>query len=59
MESMNYFGHVVQQIFQNNYLRTSFEKLRNHEFCPHFLNAHISRTVNVRQLNEAILRSSY
>ena len=40
MGSMNYFGQVVQAIFQNNYLKTNFEKLRNQRFCHHFLKFH-------------------
>ena len=39
-----------------NFIRGKFPKK-----CPIFwtLNAHISRTVNARELNEAILKSSY
>ena len=74
---MNYFGQVVQEILQNNYLKTNFENSELKRFCPHFLkfhrdeifqkqcpvfwtlNAHISRTVNARELNEVILKSCH
>ena len=72
MGSMNYIGQVVQEILQNNYLKTNFENSEIRDFdltfwnfffkkCSVFLtlNAHISKTVNARELNEAILKSSY
>ena len=76
MGSLNYFGHVVQEILQNNYLKPNFENSEIKEFVPTFwnfmreifhkkhpifwtLNAHILRTVNARELNEVILKSSY
>ena len=49
---MNYFGQVVQEILQNNYLKTNFENSET-------LKANISRAVNARELNEAILQSSH
>ena len=74
MGSMNYFGQVVQKILQNNYLKTNFENSKFYPHFLKFhrgeiflkkwlvfwtLNAHISRTVNARELNEAILKSSH
>ena len=57
MGSMNYFGQVVQEILQNNYLKTNFENSEIRDFdltfwnfffkkCSVFLtlNAHISKT---------------
>ena len=76
MGSMNHFGQVVQEILQNNYLKTNFENSEITDFVPTFwnftreiflkkcsvfwnLNAHISRTINARELNEVILKSSH
>ena len=77
MGPMNYLGQVVQEILQNNYLKTNFENSEIRDFVPHFLkfhrgeiflqkcpvfltlNVHISRTVNARELNDAILKSSH
>ena len=73
---MNYFGHVVHEILQNNYLKTNFENSEFRYLSPLFeiskgrnfptkmpcfltLNAHIWRTVNAGELNEAILKSSH
>ena len=58
MGLMNYFGQVIQEILQNNYLKTNFEIFKKW-LVFWTLNAHISRTVNARELNEAILKSSH
>ena len=36
MGSMNYIGQVVQEILQNNYLKTNFENLEIRDFVPLF-----------------------
>ena len=36
MGSVNYFGEVVQEILQNNYLKTNFENLEITDFVPTF-----------------------
>ena len=38
MGSMNYFGQVVQEILQNNYLKTNFENSKIRDFVPTFWN---------------------
>ena len=38
MGSMNCFGQVVQEILQNNYLKTNFENLKISDFVPIFWN---------------------
>ena len=40
MGSVNYFGQVVQEILQNNYLKTNFENSKLKRFGPHFLKFH-------------------
>ena len=69
MGSMNYFGQVVQEILQNNHWKTNFEdseiknfirgKFSKKNLVFWTLNAHILRTVNTRELNGTILKSSY
>ena len=36
MGSMNHFGQVVQEILQNNYLKTNFENSEITDFVPTF-----------------------
>ena len=36
MGSMNYFGQVIQEILQNNYLKTNFENLKIRDFSQLF-----------------------
>ena len=38
MGSMNFFGQVVQEILQNNYLKTNFENSKLWDFVPTFWN---------------------
>ena len=38
MGSMNYFGQVVQEILQNNYLKTNFKNSKIRDFVPTFWN---------------------
>ena len=38
MGSMNYFGQVVQEILQNNYLKSNFENSKIRDFAPTFWN---------------------
>ena len=69
MGSMSYFVQVVQEILQNNYLKTKFLRLRNQRFCPHFFKFHKGQislqempcffNFNVGELNEANLKSSH
>ena len=61
MGSMNYFSQVVQEIFQNNYLKTNFEKLRNQRFCLTFWNSmreiFLKKCSVFQTLNAHILRT--
>ena len=38
MGSINYFGQVVQEILQNNYLKSNFENSKIRDFAPTFWN---------------------
>ena len=38
MGSMSYFGQAVQEILQNNYLKTNFENSKFRDFVSNFGN---------------------
>ena len=38
MGSMNFFGQVVQDIYQNNYLKTNLENSKRRDIVPTFWN---------------------
>ena len=64
MVSINYFGQMVQEILQNNHLKTNFKTQKSEILFPLFAKVgnflmRVSRTVNVRELNKAILKSSH